>query len=72
MDSRKVPFIRLFLVAAVLAMLFYMPTREFLKITFMLGIPFIFLLGYMMRQKKYSITWITASIVLIVILAGYG
>ncbi len=72
MDSRKLALIKRLSVVLVIAMLFYMPTREFLKITFMLGIPFIFLLGYMIRQKKYSPMWIVSLIVIISMIGAYG
>ena len=46
MDTWKGPYIRVGLVALVIALLAWMPTREFLKLTFMVGIPFIFIFGF--------------------------
>ncbi len=60
------------LAAAGIAMLFYLPTREFLKVTFMAGIPFIFAWGFMSRQRRYSLPWVLAGIVILASLGGYG
>lgn len=54
-----------------IAAVFSMPVREFLKITFILGIPFIFLLGFMLKKKKYSPVWIICFILLLGIGAFY-
>lgn len=48
-----------------IAAAFSMPVREFLKVTFILGIPFIFLLGFMVKKKKYSPVWIISFILLL-------
>ncbi|MDD3269997.1 MAG: hypothetical protein PHX14_11805 [Syntrophomonadaceae bacterium] len=50
---------------------FFMPVREFLKVTFILGIPFIFLLGFILKKKKYSPVWIGSFILLLGIGALY-
>lgn len=69
--SRRGPFIRvgLFIIAA--AMLLYMPTREFLKLTFMLGIPFIFVLVFMKKVRKFSPIWFVLLLMLIGVSTGY-
>lgn len=72
MDTWKGPYIRVGLVVLFVAMLAWMPTREFLKLTFMVGIPFIFILGFMMKRERYSIPWVTALVLLIGITVGYG
>jgi hypothetical protein len=38
MENTKAPFIRLGIVVIAIGLLLYLPTREFLKMTFMLGI----------------------------------
>lgn len=72
MDTWKGPYIRVGLVVLVVIMLAWMPTREFLKLTFMVGIPFIFILGFMMKKQRYSIPWVISLVLLIGIVAGYG
>lgn len=54
------------------AMLFFLPTREFLKTTFMLGMPFILVLGYMVKKRRYSLPFMVALALLVVIGCGYG
>jgi len=71
MDAGKAPFIRVGLFIIVAAMLLYMPIREFLKITFMLGIPFVFILAFMKKKPRYSIFWIISLLLLAGITGGY-
>jgi len=52
-------------------MLAWMPAREFLKITFIMGIPFIFALGFMMRRRPYSFPWVLSALVMLVSVGGY-
>ncbi len=52
-------------------MLLYMPTREFLKLTFMLGIPFIFALAFMKKVRKFSPIWFILLLMLIGVFTGY-
>ncbi|MFY9119752.1 MAG: hypothetical protein WAO57_05485 [Syntrophomonadaceae bacterium] len=66
------PFIRLPVAIAVIAALFYMPTREFLKITFIMGIPFILLLGVNMRQQRWGFKWILSACLLLLVVGAYG
>lgn len=72
MAVNRQPLIKLLLILLLIAGVFYMPTREFLKITFILGIPFIFTLGFMVRQSRYSSGWIISLMLLIAIVGGYG
>jgi len=72
MDKKRNPYIRVPLVIAVGIMLYFMPTREFLKLTFLLGIPFIFLLGFMVKKPRYSWGWNVCAVGLLVILGAYG
>lgn len=72
MNTWKGPYIRVLLVAVAIAMLAWMPTREFLKLTFIVGIPFIFVLGFMSKKERYSIPWIISLVLLLAILSGYG
>lgn len=72
MPSIKNPGVKLLMVGALGVGLFYLPVREFLKITFIMGIPFVFVLGYMFRQRPKSLTWILSLILLAGILVGYS
>lgn len=58
-------------ILVLIAALFSLPVREFLKLTFIMGIPFIFLLGFMVKKKKYSVIWIISLILLLAIGAFY-
>jgi len=49
-----------------------MPTREFLKTTFIIGIPFIFLLGYLVRKPRYTWTWNLCALGMLAVLGLYG
>ena len=71
MNPNLAPFIRLGAFIALVAMLLYLPTREFLKTTFMLGIPFVFILSYMRKTRKYSLPWIIAIVLAAVTVGGY-
>lgn len=55
--ARIMPWLRLLVVFALFAMLFFVPTREFLKLTFMLGIPLLLGLVLMRRQPRRNILW---------------
>ncbi|NLN87718.1 MAG: hypothetical protein GX133_09020 [Syntrophomonadaceae bacterium] len=71
MSKEKNPYIRVPLAIAFIAMLFFLPTREFLKLTFLLGCPFILILGYMVKRPRYSLTWILAGLLLLPIVGYY-
>lgn len=66
------PLFRLIAFAAAAAALLYMPTREFLKITFMMGIPFILLLGFNRRQQRWGIKWCLSALLLLAVTGAYG
>lgn len=72
MNAQARPFFRLALLIAVLAMLYFLPTREFLKVTLWMAVPAIFILGYMRKTRPYSVTWIISLALLVVIAVGYG
>lgn len=71
MSNEKNPYIRVPLALAFFAMLFFLPTREFLKATFILGIPFIFVLGYMVKRPRFSWRWNLAALMLLAIMSIY-
>lgn len=71
MRSLNSPFFRVGILAAVILMIFSMPAREFLKLTFIFGIPFIIFLSFMVKKPKYSAVWIISIIGLLVIAGGY-
>ena len=72
MTANKAPYIRLFLALAGLAMLFFAPTREFLKITFFMGIPFLLFYLFMSRQRRYSPLWFICGILVLGVIGLYG
>ena len=72
MSKERNPYIRVPLAIAFIAMLFFMPTREFLKTTFLLGIPFIFILGFMVKRPRYSWGWNLAALLLLAVVVVYG
>ena len=72
MSKERNPYIRVPLAIAFIAMLFFMPTREFLKATFLLGIPFIFILGFMVKRPRYSWAWNLAALLLLGVVVVYG
>lgn len=72
MQVPRSPLFRLAIVLLAVVVIFSMPAREFLKITFIMGIPFIFLLSFMIKQRRYSLPWIVSVLVLLAIIGGYG
>lgn len=72
MNKKRNPYIRVPLVIGIAIMLYFMPTREFLKLTFLLGIPFIFLMGFMVKKPRYSLGWIVCAAGLVFLLGVYG
>lgn len=72
MPAGKSPFIRVSLVLICLVMLFFASTREFLKITFFMGIPFLLFYTFMGRQRRYSILWVVSGLLVIGVLVTYG
>ena len=70
MNPRLAPFIRVGGLIVLVLMLFHLPTREFLKVTFMLGIPFVFALAFMKKSSKYSLGWF-ATLFLVLMVVGF-
>ncbi len=71
MNPKLLPFIRVGGFIGLVAMLLYLPTRELLKTTFMLGIPFVFILAFMKKTRRYSLPWIISLVLLAVTAGGY-
>ncbi|HNX29853.1 MAG TPA: hypothetical protein PKN87_10665 [Syntrophomonadaceae bacterium] len=71
MESSKAPLIRVGGTIIIIALLLYMPTREFLKMTFILGIPFVLFLVLMKKNKKYSFLWLVAVVCLFLVAGFY-
>lgn len=71
MNNNRNPYIRVPIAIAIIVMLFFLPTREFLKMTFILGIPFIFVLGYMIKQPRYSWSWNLCAVILLAVTGIY-
>ncbi|MGI5921922.1 MAG: hypothetical protein ACOX6I_09335 [Syntrophomonadaceae bacterium] len=65
------PVVRIILVLVAIAMLFYLPTREFLKVTCITGVPVFFLFLFLGKQRRYSIKWTSGIAALLVFLGGY-
>ncbi|MDD3895378.1 MAG: hypothetical protein PHU36_10250, partial [Syntrophomonadaceae bacterium] len=71
MEKSKAPFIRVGGFIIIVALLLYLPTREFLKMTFMLGMPLVLFLVVMKKNNKYSPLWIMSALVIILITGVY-
>lgn len=72
MTVNKAPYARMFIFPVVVVMLFFASTREFLKITFFLGIPFLLFYVLMSRQIRYSLRWFTCGILVLGVIGLYG
>lgn len=71
MSDPRGPLIRVGSVIIIAALLLYLPTREFLKMTFMLGIPFVLFLVLMKKNYKHSPLWILSIIGLVLTVGFY-
>lgn len=60
------------LVAVVIALCLYTPTRFFIKFTVLFGLPFLLLLAWWRRLKRFSPVWFLASLALVGLLVAYG
>ena len=65
------PFFRLGIAAAIILMIFSLPAREFLKLTFMFGMPFVVFLHFAVHKPKFSLIRIISIIALVGITGGY-
>jgi hypothetical protein len=72
MTANKAPYIRVFCFIVVLVMLFFAPTREFLKITFFMGIPFLLFYVLMGRQRRFAPLWFLCGIMVLGVIGAYG
>ncbi|NLB87862.1 MAG: hypothetical protein GX790_01350 [Syntrophomonadaceae bacterium] len=72
MNNNRGPIIRLFVLVLIIGMIFSMPLREYIKITAFFGIPFIFILGFMLKKERYSIPWFISAFLLLLTIIGYG
>lgn len=72
MQVPRSPLFRLVIVLLAVVVIFSMPAREFLKITFIVGIPFVFLLGFIVKKRRFSLPWIISLLALLAIIGGYG
>jgi len=64
--------VRVIAVIGFIAALFYLPTREFFKITFIFAIPFLFLARILVKKRKYSSSWIIAAVIIMLTIGAYG
>jgi outer membrane protein assembly factor BamD (BamD/ComL family) len=65
------PFFRVGIAAAIILMIFSLPAREFLKLTFLLGMPFMVFLHFAVHKPKFSLMRIISIIALVGITGGY-
>ncbi len=72
MSNNVKPYLRLLLIIVIGIMLYFVPTREFLKLTFMLGMPFVLLMGLMVKRPRYSLVWNAGALGLLGVLVLYG
>lgn len=71
MNPRLAPFVRVGALIIFIIMLTNLSTREFLKTTFIMGIPFIFALGFMKKSHRYSLRWVIGLIIVLAAVGGY-
>lgn len=72
MSNNRGPIIRLFILVLIIGMFFSMPLREYIKITAFFGVPFILLLGFMLKKKRFSIPWLISAVLILLTVVGYG
>ncbi|NLU49197.1 MAG: hypothetical protein GXX09_02130 [Syntrophomonadaceae bacterium] len=61
-----------FLLILVGALLVYTPTRFFIKMTILVGGPFVLVFAWWRRQPRYSVAWVLSGVVLVSLLGVYG
>ncbi len=71
MNPRLAPLLRVGGLIVLILMLLHLPTREFLKVTFILGIPFVFALAFLKKSSKYSLRWFAALVLILLVVGGY-
>ncbi len=72
MNGLRSPVVRLLILVALIVMIFSMPAREFLKVTFIMGIPAIILLGLMSKRPRWSPGWIISCVLLLGVVGAYA
>ncbi len=65
-------FLAVIIFLGVVALFIFAPTREFVKTTVLLGMPALVIWSYRRRFAKFSWTWWVSSLLLAVLLVGYG
>jgi tetratricopeptide (TPR) repeat protein len=66
------PIFRIICLLLLALMLLYLPTREFLKITIFMAIPFIFVLGFRRKPQASSVIRGLSVFLLLIIIGIYG
>lgn len=69
--SFRTRFIRIAIVMVIILTVFYMPMREFVKVTLLFGIPFIIFMRFISKKSAYPLGWVISLIGLLVVGAGY-
>ncbi len=72
MNPKISPIVRMLIAVAIIVALFNLPAREFLKVTFIMAIPFIILAGFMNKKRRYSPPWLLAVVLLLCTVFTYG
>lgn len=72
MKRNKNSVIGVFTLVIIFGIIFSMPLREYVKVTVVFGIPFILILGYMLKKPRYSFPWIVSVVLLLLVTVGYG
>ncbi len=71
-EKRPSPVLVLCLLGMAVGLFLYTPTRFFIKFTVLFGLPFLLLLAWWRRLKRFSLPWILASVGMIALLTVYG
>ncbi len=59
-------------IVLIIALFIYDPTREFIKITALIGMPALVIWAYQKRFERLSVPWILCALVLVGLAVGYG
>ncbi|MGI6487521.1 MAG: hypothetical protein GX964_05520 [Syntrophomonadaceae bacterium] len=71
-DPRVRVLVGLLAIGVIVALFNYTPARFFLKMTVLIGLPFILLFLWWRRQPRFGIAWIVGVLVMGLLLGAYG
>lgn len=59
-------------IVLIIALFIYDPTREFIKLTVLIGMPALVIWGYQKRFERLSLPWVICALILVGLAVGYG